>query len=57
MSDQNLAMRKQQLKSVQLSDEMEFTFRPVKAAPKNYVSEADMVLADIAILEAGLTAE
>ena len=57
MSDQNLAMRKQQLKSVQLSDEMEFTFRPVKAAPKNYVSEADMVLADIAILEVGLTAE
>ena len=52
MSDQNLAMRKQQLKSVQLCDEMEFTFRPVKAAPKNYVSEADMVLADIAILEA-----
>lgn len=57
MSDQNLAMRKQQLKSVQLCDDMEFTFRPVKAAPKNYVSEADMVLADIAILEAGLTAE
>ena len=57
MSDQNLAMRRQQLKSVQLSDEMEFTFRPVKAAPKNYVSEADMVLADIAILEVGLTAE
>ena len=57
MSDQNLAMRKQQLKSVQLSDEMEFTFRPVKAAPKNYVSEADMVLADIAILEVGITAE
>ena len=50
-------MRKQQLKSVQLSDEMKFTFRPVKAAPKNYVSEADMVLADISILEAGLTAE
>lgn len=57
MSDQNLAMRKQQLKSVQLSNEMEFTFCPVKAAPKNYVSEADMVLADIAILEVGITAE
>ena len=57
MSNQNLEMRKQQLKSVQLSDEMEFIFRPVKAAPKNYVSESDMVLADIAILEAGLSAE
>ena len=57
MSDKNLEMRKQQLSSVQLSDELEFTFRQVKAGPKNYVSEADMVLADIAILEAGLTAE
>ena len=57
MSDINLEMRKQQLSSVQLSDELEFTFRQVKAGPKNYVSEADMVLADIAILEAGLTAE
>jgi allantoin racemase len=57
MSNENLAMRKQQLGSVQLSNDMEFTFRPVKAGPKNYISEADMVLADITILEAGLTAE
>ncbi len=57
MSDENLAKRKQQLGSVQLSNDMEFTFRPVKAGPKNYISEADMVLADISILEAGLTAE
>ena len=57
MSNENLAMRKQQLGSVQLSNDMEFTFRPVKAGPKNYISEADMVLADITILEAGLMAE
>jgi Asp/Glu/hydantoin racemase len=29
----------------------------VKAAPRNYVSQADMVMADIGILEAGLSAE
>ena len=29
----------------------------MKAAPRNYVSQADMVMADIGILEAGLSAE
>jgi len=43
MSKDNLALRA-------------FTFKAVKAAPKNYISEADMVLADVAILEAGQSA-
>ena len=52
MSKDNLALRKQQLDAVQMSEQMAFTFKAVKAAPKNYISEADMVLADVAILEA-----
>ena len=57
MSEEHMNSRRDQLKAVQLSDEMEFTFRPVKAAPKNYVSQADMVLADVGILEAGQNAQ
>ena len=57
MSAENLASRRDQLKAVDLSDALDFTFRPVKAAPKNYVSQADMVLADISIYEAGMNAE
>ena len=57
MSDENLALRREQLKAVAVSDQMEFVFRPVKAAPRNYISMADMVLADMGILEAGQNAE
>ena len=57
MSKDNLALRKQQLDAVQISEQMAFKFKAVKAAPKNYISEADMVLADVAILEAGQNAE
>ena len=56
MSKDNLALRKQQLDAVQMSEQMAFMFKAVKAAPKNYISEADMVLADVAILEAGQSA-
>lgn len=57
MSDENRAARQEQLKAVELSADVNFVFRSVKAAPRNYVSAADMVLADIGILEAGLDAE
>jgi len=57
MSDENLQSRKAQLAAVELSPNLNFTFRPVKAAPRNYISQADMVMADIGILEAGLSAE
>ena len=57
MSDENLQSRKAQLAAVELSSNLNFTFRPVKAAPRNYISQADMVMADIGILEAGLSAE
>ena len=57
MSQENLSSRQAQLKSVDISEGFEFVFRPVKAAPRNYVSQSDMVLADVGILEAGLDAE
>ncbi|MEC8551641.1 MAG: aspartate/glutamate racemase family protein, partial [Pseudomonadota bacterium] len=56
MSEENLAQRRSQLDAVDLSDELRFTFRSTKAAPRNYVSEADMVLADVGILEVGQSA-
>ena len=57
MSEENLAQRRAQLDAVQLSDALRFTFKSTKAAPRNYVSEADMVLADIGILEVGQSAQ
>ena len=57
MSEENLAARRSQLGSVDLSDQLRFTFRSTKAAPRNYVSEADMLLADVGILEVGQSAQ
>ena len=57
MSEENLNFRREQLKAIPVSSNLSFTFRPVKAAPRNYVSQADMVLADIGVLETGLSAE
>ena len=57
MSEENLALRREQLKAVSISDSISFIFRPVKAAPRNYISQADMVLADMGILEVGINAE
>ena len=57
MSENNLAKRRAQLDAVKLGRDLCFTFRSTKAAPRNYVSEADMVLADISILEVGQSAQ
>ena len=57
MSEENLAQRRSQLDAVELSDQLRFTFKSTKAAPRNYVSEADMVLADVGILEVGQSAQ
>ena len=53
MSEENLAARRSQLDAVELSDQLRFTFKSTKAAPRNYVSGADMVLADVGILTSG----
>ena len=57
MTESELAGRRAQLDSVNLGPELEFCFRSVKAAPRNYVSAVDMALADLGIFEAGASAE
>lgn len=57
LSDSELANRKAQSISVKLDSETKLHYRTVKAAPRTYVSQEDYVLADLSLLEAGLTAE
>ena len=57
VSDEQLALRRAQIRAVRLGPGIEFDFRPVKAAPSNYVSHHDYVLADMGIIEAGLRAQ
>ena len=52
MSAENRLAREAQRDAVSLGPDIEFHFRPVRAAPANYTSEHDSVLADIAILDA-----
>ena len=57
MNEANRDQRREQLRAVELGPDIAFDFRSVRAAPRNYVSASDMVLADIGVLEAGLSAE
>jgi allantoin racemase len=57
MSEENRDQRRDQLKSVHLGPDISFEFESVRVAPKNYVSQYDMVLADVGIMEAGLNAQ
>ncbi|MEL6209404.1 MAG: aspartate/glutamate racemase family protein [Pseudomonadota bacterium] len=57
MTPETLAVREAQQGAVSLGPDIAFEYRAVKAAPKNYVSAADMALAEIGVLEAGLEAE
>ena len=57
MTEANRDQRRDQLQAVELGPDLSFDFRSVRAAPKNYVSASDMVLADVGILEAGIDAE
>ena len=52
MSAENRRAREAQLEAVKLGPDIEFHFRAVRAAPANYTSEHDSVLADISILDA-----
>ncbi len=52
MSEENRRAREAQLSAVQLRPGIDFHFRPVRAAPANYTSEHDSVLADISIVDA-----
>jgi allantoin racemase len=57
MSEENRRGRASQLGAVKLGPGIEFHFRPVRAAPANYTSEHDSVLADASILDACKSAE
>jgi allantoin racemase len=57
VNDEQLALRRAQLRAVRLGPDIEFDFRPVKAAPSNYVSQHDYILADVGIMEAGQRAQ
>ena len=57
MSAENLALRQGQLGGIDLSPDLQFEFRPVRAGPANYSSHHDFVLADAANFEAGCRAQ
>ncbi len=57
MSEDDLNLRRQQLDAVQLGDNISFEFESTRAAPKNYVSQSDLILADMGMLEAGQSAQ
>src|SRR3546814_11472988 len=57
MDADNLAKRRAQLKAVRLGPDIVFDFKAVDIAPANYVSQQDALLADVDIIEAGLTAQ
>ena len=57
MSPENRAQRREQLNAVSLGPDIEFTFESVRVAPRNYVSAADMTIADFGVYEAGVEAE
>ncbi len=57
LNEKNLAQREAQQKAAQFGPDIEFHYHPVKAAPSNYVSHHDYILADLGMMEAGLNAE
>ncbi|MGB3500675.1 MAG: aspartate/glutamate racemase family protein [Mesorhizobium sp.] len=57
MSEEQLALRARQAREARLPDGMELVFRPVRVAPANYSSEHDSVFAEIAMIEAGMSAQ
>ena len=57
LDDAGIARRRQQLKSVKLEPDSEFHYRPVKAGPTSFMSPHDWTLMDLAIFEAGASAQ
>ena len=52
-----VARRQRQVASVPLGDDLSFEFRPVKAGPTSFTSPPDWSLMDMAIFEAGMSAQ
>lgn len=57
MTPEQLSKRAEQQDQVDLPSSIELHYRSTRAAPSNYVSAHDSVLADITLLEAGMLAE
>ncbi len=57
LEEEGVANRRQQLKEVRLAPDTFFDYRPVMAGPTSFMSPHDWALMDIAIFQAGLTAE
>lgn len=57
LTPEQLAHRERQLDAAPLPDGVVVDFKPTKAAPANYVSHHDYVLADLVLLESGLEAQ
>lgn len=57
MSDEQLALRARQSEEAHLPAGLDLVFRPVRAAPANYSSEHDSVLAEMAMIDAGKSAQ
>ena len=57
LDERGIANRRAQLDYVRLGPDIEFDFRGVTAGPKSYMSPHDFVLMDVAIFEAGMSAQ
>jgi allantoin racemase len=57
LDEAGLQKRREQLNEVAVDTRIEFEFRPVKIGPKYFDSDHDLLLADLALTEAGLRAQ
>lgn len=57
LDEAGVARRRDQLKAVKLEPGSEFHYRPVKAGPTSFMSPHDWTLMDLAIFEAGASAQ
>jgi allantoin racemase len=57
LDDEGVRRRREQLKAVRLEPGSEFHYRPVKAGPTAFMSPHDWALMDLAIFEAGCSAQ
>jgi len=55
--EEGMSNRREQLSKVRLDPDFEFHYRPVQAGPSNFDSYHDWLLADLAMLEAGIEAQ
>ena len=57
LDESGVSNRRAQINTVELGPDIEFDFRPVTAGPELFMSPHDFVLMDLAIFEAGLSAQ